>query len=60
MNVTMKYRISTKGTHVFNEVMEDGRKPEVQDTKIPSLYIRRTAFPDGHPQYISVTVETIK
>lgn len=59
MKVLMKYRKSTKGTYVFNEVLEDGREPALEHTKIPSLYIRRSAFPGEPPRSIAVTVEVI-
>ena len=44
MKVQMKYKKSTKNTHVFEEVL-----PESQDLlppllKIPTLYVRKSAF----------------
>lgn len=59
IEVTMKFRKSTPGTHVFEEIDEarESGKPIVP--KIPSLYIRKAAL-SGPAQKIKVTVEVIK
>ena len=59
INITMKYNKSTKGTHVFAEIDEDGVIMESRDASIPSLYIRKTALAEL-AQKIKVTVEIIE
>lgn len=53
MIVLMRHKKDTKNTYVYEEVDSNG------DTlsKIPSLYIRKTAFNNNPPNNISVTVE---
>lgn len=53
MIVLMKHKKDTKNTYVYEEVESNG------DTlpKIPSLYIRKTAFNGTPPDNISVTIE---
>lgn len=55
IEVTMKYKKSTPGTHVFKQVMEKEHELEY----IPSLYIKKIAFTEP-AQKIRVTVEVIK
>ena len=59
IEVTMKFKKSTKGTHVFEEVAP---KPEGKVTyfsSIPTLYIRKAALAEP-AQKIKVTVEVLK
>ena len=53
MIVLMKLRKDTKNTHVYEEVESNGDAV----SKIPSLYIRKAAFPGNPPKAITVTVE---
>ena len=46
MKIKMQYKKSTKNTYVF----------EAQDSEVPSLYIKKTAF-DKQPASITVTIE---
>ena len=59
MKVTMRYKKSTLHTHVFEEVLADGRPADANMAKIPSLYIRKSAMPEL-AQDIIVTVEFVK
>lgn len=54
IEITMKYKKSTKGTHVFEEVVDTD-----VPWSIPTLYIRKTALKEP-AQEIKVTVEVIK
>ena len=42
--IYLKYRKSTPGTHVFDEVGIDGSPVENFEKKIPSVYIRKGAI----------------
>jgi len=53
MIVLMKHKKDTKNTHVYEEVESNGNG----DSIIPSLYIRKSAFPGNPPKAITVTVE---
>ena len=47
-NVEMELSKETKGTFVYASSEED--------SAIPTLYIRKSAYPDGAPDSINVTV----
>jgi len=58
MKVLMTYRKSTKNTHVFDEIEEDGSTRDSTFALIPTLYIRKLAFKNSSvPVRITVTVE---
>ncbi len=59
IEVTMKYKKSTKGTHVFEEEVPENEGEVQYFSSIPSLYIRKAAMTDL-AQKIKVTVEVIK
>ena len=65
IDVTMKFKKSTPGTHVFREVPstefidEPGEPTAIKALSIPVLYIRKTAL-NGPAQVIRVTVEILK
>ena len=65
IDVTMKFKKSTKGTHVFEEVPTTeftdgpGEPTRNKTLSIPSLYIRKTAMTEL-AQVIRVTVEVLK
>ena len=59
MKVTMRFKKSTKNTHVFEEVLADGRPADANMASIPSLYIRKSALPELTKDII-VTVEVVK
>ncbi len=59
IEVTMKFRKSTPGTHVFEEIDETRESGKPIVAKIPSLYIRKAAMTEL-AQKIKVTVEVIK
>lgn len=49
LEVTLLHTKSTKGTHVFTD--------DSEDAPIPSLYIRKSAFPgDDPPRAIVLTI----
>ena len=56
MKVTMTYKKSTKGTHVYEDTD--------QDTAIPTLYLKKAqlekAFGGKEPMGIVVTIEEVK
>ena len=52
MKVEMTYKKETPGTYVYQEV-EKGEQP-----KIPTLYIRKSAFPNKTPD-TSITVTVV-
>ena len=56
MKLTLTFKKSTKGTHVYEET--------VQDSPIPSLYIKRAQlekeFGGEVPKGIVVTIEEVK
>lgn len=54
IEITMKYKKSTKGTHVFEEVLTS----EHAVYSIPTLYVKKTALTEP-AQEIKVTLETI-
>lgn len=48
----------TKGTHRYQQVSADGAPYDVQaGAEFGSLYIRKSAFKNGAPEKITVTVE---
>ena len=58
MKIRMRFKKSTKGTHVFAQVDEDGRI-ETLNASIPTLYIRKSALKDP-AKFINITVEIEK
>ena len=56
MKVTLTFKKSTKGTHVYEDTDEG--------TAIPTLYIKKDplakAFPEKIPMGIVVTIEEVK
>ncbi len=59
IDITMRYRKSTPGTHVFEEIDETRESLQPIIPSIPSLYIRKGIL--GEPaQKIRVTVEILK
>jgi len=59
IEVAMRFKKSTPGTHVFEEIDGDGALMESQNAHIPVLYIRKAAMTEL-AQRIKVTVEVIK
>ena len=60
IDITMKFKKSTPGTHVFVErLMNEDGDPIKVTASIPSLYIRKTAMTEL-AQVIRVTVEILK
>ena len=59
IDITMRYRKSTPGTHVFEEIdmKRESLRPLI--SSIPSLYIRKSAMTEL-AQEIRVTVEILK
>ncbi len=55
--VTMKYKKSTKGTHVFEEEVPEDQNIQFFSS-IPSLYIRKAALIEP-AKMIKVTVEVL-
>lgn len=49
MNIKMNFSKSTKNTHVYINVADDA--------KISQLYIQKSAYPDGPPKTITVTIK---
>ncbi len=45
----LKFKKSTKGTHVYED--------DSEDAAIPTVYIKRHALPDKPPEKITVTIE---
>ena len=50
--VTLTFKKSTKGTHVYEDVDDDA--------PIPTLYIKRGSLPSDPPNILIITVETVK
>ena len=60
IDVTMKFKKSTPGTHVFEEIVPENEWAGMQYfSSIPSLYIRKLALTEP-AQVIRVTVEILK
>ena len=49
MQITFKLEKETKGTYRFKE---EGATP-----KVGTLYVKKTAFPKGAPETLTVTIE---
>lgn len=47
--VKMHLAKETKGTYVYAD--------SADDTNVPSIYIRKTAFPDGPPETITLEIK---
>ena len=47
IKIEMTFKKSTKGTHVY----------EAPDSNVPSIYIRKDAFPVSVPEHIFLTIE---
>jgi len=58
IDITMKYKKSTPGTHVFIEDLTPAEQ-EFHTSAIPSLYIRKSALTEP-AQKIRITVEILK
>lgn len=52
-----KLERETKGTYVFKEIDAKGNVLEVRDSKIGTIYIRKTEVKGTAPQGITITVE---
>ncbi len=58
IEVTMKFKKSTKGTHVFEEVEPEAEGDVQYFASIPSLYIRKAAMLQPASK-IKVTVKVV-
>jgi len=55
IKITFSYERDTKRMYRFAERVSDQGEPMVG-----SLYIKKSAFPDGHPAAVVVTIEPVK
>lgn len=55
--ITMRYKKSTKGTHVYEEV-DNNQEAEV--AVIPTIYIKKSLFGTKYPKTISLTITTLE
>ena len=47
-SVILNFKKETPGTYVFEN--------KDADTMIPTIYIKKSAFPDGNPTFVELTV----